>query len=307
MSKLHTTAVLLFATLATVRAQAPQPVPPPAPPVPPAPLAPPTTLQAAWQLALTTMREQKAPGLVFVLPAADAVADPAAVRRALDRIPGKGRGTWPTATATARDLLLLQLQVLRGALAIGDESPAAAHPDDRAPALALAFGLAVPVVATAAQSGARAGETVVLLGATGQRLAGFTVDLGDAAAVHAALLPHLLTNAVLAPRQANTPAAVRAAIEAQRQFRAKPPVAAAESQRYVATYELLRRELFAAAPAMVAVEPEQRLTADGALRELLQFTVPLGTMVASQWDPCPPCGMMAVSAPFRSALKLLAE
>ena len=45
----------------------------------------------------------------------------------------------------------------------------------------------------------------------------------------------------------------------------------------------------------------------GAMSSWTVIAHSLGTAVAQTWDPCPPCGMMAMPMPFRSALKLLAQ
>jgi hypothetical protein len=297
--------LLIFAAMATVARAQEAPAAggarSAAPAVPQLPRASgPTTLKDAWTTALATMRAQKAPGLVFVLPPADAKADPAAVKAAKERFHSKLMGGTPVDAKNARELLLLHVQLLR------QESVAAA------------FGLAVPVVATATTAGAKPGETLVLLNEDGTRTAGFAVDLADPAAVASALQPYLFAPERLAPRRANVPPAVTVAVRDLDDVRKRlPQEQDAERQQALLQRQQelivqLQSQLFAAAPALHET-PANRVPAPrGAaeadlLGELLQWTTPLGTEVGATWDPCPPCGMMALPMPFRSALKLLAQ
>jgi len=258
----------------------------------------PTTLAHAWTTALSTMRAHKAPGLVFVLPPADAMADPAAVKAAKERFHAKMMGGAPVEAKTARELMLLHVQLLR------QES------------IAAAFGLAVPVVASAATAGAQPGETMVLLSEDGKRLAGFAVDLADAEAVTKALQPYLLAPDRLQPRLANVPPAVAGLVRELGDVRKRLPEeqdqerAQALQARQQELVAQLQAQLFAAAPALhgaPAGGPARGAADTDLLGELLQWTTPLGTEVGATWDPCPPCGMMAMPMPFRSALKLLAQ
>ncbi|MGE3174184.1 MAG: hypothetical protein AB7O97_16265 [Planctomycetota bacterium] len=266
---------------------------------------PPTTLHEAWTAALSTMRAHKAPGLVFVLPPADAAADPAAVQAALARLARHAMGGLPKLDLrTARDLMLLQVQALR----ISQARPTEDDPRPIESGLPLAFGLAVPVVATAAtaaEAGARPGETVLLLRADGERLAGFAVDLGEPKAVAAALAEHLWAPDALAVRQAAVPPELRDASRELRELRDGATEDAGRA-RYAARHEELQRRMYAVAPAMVHNQHGQP-TSDPVLDGWLLGTTPLGTATGEQWDTCPACGMMAPGLALRSTLKLLAE
>jgi hypothetical protein len=266
----------------------------------------PTTLWAAWTRALAVMKEQQVPGLVFVLPPADQRADPKVAAAALADFRQKGLAGAPVAVGSARELLLVHIQLLR-------QVPVFDPGEDGEPGVGLgaAFGLAVPVVAEAAVCGAKPGETMVLLGEDGKRRSGFAVDLADIAAVEAALRPALFPADTLAARAANVPPAVAAAVDLALAPMRDERDPTEQQARFDAVMRL-RRELYAAAPALVT---NDRATAALAERHderpslpwLLQFTTPLGTAVGVEWDPCPPCGMMAAPLPMRSALKLLAE
>ncbi len=289
--------------------------------------APPASLSAAWQLALSTMCTHKAPGLVFVLPPAEAVADPQLAAAALTAFHGSGIGKVPVDIRTERDRLLVLVQLLRQPRPLIPGPEAVDVGAIPTLPLALAFGLAVPVVATAEQCVAAPGETLLVLGEDGRRLAGFRIDLGDADAVAMALQPLLFAAARLQARQANVPPDLAATVadflelnrQQQQAQRNGVPFDGPAAQRHAQLYQDVRQRLFAAAPALVAAArtaPEADASAEptgfaadgrAVLGELLQWTTPLGTAVAQTWDPCPACGMAAMPMPFRSALLLLAE
>lgn len=270
----------------------------------------PTTspLAAAFEEALTRMRANQAPGLVFVLPPKDARADPKVAARVQAGFEGgKLRGGVPVALDTARDVMLMQIQALRGTL----------HSARDHARLTALFALTVVVVAEPAACAAQPGETIVLLAVDGTRAHGFAVDLGDRAAVLAALEPLVLTFDAVEPRRANVPPAVAAKAARRRDLRREFALRkqAGEHptdlwQDLVVLEQELAAQLTAAAPALIefAGEGDERhIVTDVPLAEITAALPPLGTEIGVQWDPCPPCGMMALPLPMRSALKLLAQ
>jgi hypothetical protein len=154
----------------------------------------PSPLDRAWREALARIRADKAPGLVFVLPPADRPADRKSANR-LRAVAGKLGGEVPVRLDTARDVLRMQIQALRATFR---------SDRDHARSTAL-FALAVTVVAEPATCRAEPGETIVLLGPDGERVQGFAVDVGDRAAVLAALEPLLLAREAVEARRGNLP------------------------------------------------------------------------------------------------------
>jgi hypothetical protein len=270
------------------------------------PQAPPATLREAWLQALSMLRMHKVPGLVFVLPPEGKPADAKAAAAAVAELPGKGLGHRPVTPTTARELLLLQIQALRADRTLVMRAPAIGRPDRNAMPvdLAAAFALALPIVAEAEVCGSKPGETLLLFGPDGARTHGFAVDLGDARAVADAVLPHLASAKALLVRQANVPPALQRAADTFDAARASADQS--DMERRNAAYLELSRNVHAAAPALLDVQDGEVLVRHE-LRAMVEQTVPVGTVLAEQWDPCPPCGMMAVPLPMRSALKLLAR
>jgi len=283
--------VLLFAAMAAA-----QPMIAPQQPAPQAP----TTLTEAWQFALSMLRAHKVPVLVFVLPPADAKADPAVAAATVARLQPrfqahKMMGNAPKLRAgTARELFLLQLQGLRGS------------PDEQLRRLLL---LDLAVVAEAATCGARPGETVVLLAADGTRAAGFALDLADEAAVVRSLAPRLLDETQLAARRANlAPSLQRDLAEFERLERAAQR-SDADTQRLMALRERLALHLPVIAPVLLA--ESQPLPSPGrgisGIDWLAGAELPLGTAIDQMVDPCTGCGMGFVPPRLVSTLKLLAQ
>ena len=264
----------------------------------------PENITTAFERARERMVKDKAPGLVFVLPAVDAPFDEkAAARLAQELTASNMRTPHPVELKTARDVLLARVQRLRAS---------------RTPAAIALRLLTVPIVAEPSTCGARPGETIVLLSADGRRVAGFEVDLGDEAAVLDALTPDVLAKKAVEPRRASVEpelatfaARHRTLLElAIAQKGAGEGLTGEQGLELHATRRQLGARLTAAAPALVEFRSERAafLTDDG-MRSLLLLddSLPFGTAIAEQWDPCPPCGMMAVPLAQRSTLKLLAK
>ncbi len=262
----------------------------------------PTTLADAFQRALAQMRADKAPGLVFVLPPTGAPADPevlADIEKELARAAFGGKP--PVTLETRRDVLLWRLQQLRAA---------------RSGEVAALLVLTVPIVAEPSACGAKPGETLVLLSAEGERVAGFDVDLADHAAVVDAITPHVLAREAVEPRRANVPPAIARLVARSeellrlaRQRQQEGGLDQEQQQELHTIQQELARRMTAAAPALVESTGERVSFGPNTnwyLLNLYQDT-PLGTEVGEQWDPCPPCGMMAGPLAMRSTLKLLAK
>src|SRR5262249_44616482 len=140
--------------------------------------------------------------------------------------------------ATARELLLLRIQRLR--------DPHAVAVDGATVDVSLLFGLAVPVVAEPETCGSKAGETLVLLGADGNRANGFAAELGDPAAVAKALVPELLGETALARRRANVPPELQRLADEYRELTLRPPADQAGVERMSKLHEQLSARLYAA-------------------------------------------------------------
>lgn len=264
----------------------------------------PGPLAMAFEQARLRMAQDKAPGLVFVLPAIDAPFDKKVAERLAQELGASSMRTpHRIELKTARDLLLARVQRLRAS---------------RTPAAIALRLLTVPIVAEPATCGARPKETIVLLSADGRRVAGFDVDLGDEAAVLEALTPDVLAKKAVEPRSANVEPALLASATRHRkllelaiaQNAAGEGLTGEQGQELHATRGQLAARLTAAAPALVEFRNERaEFVADEGRHSflLLDDSVPFGTSLAEQWDPCPPCGMMAVPLAQRSTLKLLAQ
>jgi hypothetical protein len=270
-------------------------------------LSAPKSLEEAWRAGLQRMRAQKAPGLVFVLPAADQPLDSDLQARFAKWPRGRLGGPAPSLPKTAREQFLWTLNMWRDPDAVRAIDPGKGATVD----LLVLFALAVPIVAEAEVCGAKPGETLVLLKADGTRDDGFAVHLADSRAVADALASGLLSEAALAARRAAMPPAVRQAAADWERMQLEPP---AEHGVFLAARQKVQASLHAAAPALVtfgvveAGDPAKATKlarASAALRAVFDDTVPLGTEVGETWDPCPPCGMAAVPLPSRSLLRLL--
>jgi hypothetical protein len=255
----------------------------------------PKTLAEAWRAGLQRMRDQHAPGLVFVLPPADRPAD-AKVQERLGEWPRIKGGEPPTSPKTAREQLLWLLQRWRANDLAAKGEPARALPD-----LSVVFGLAVPIVAEAATCDARDGETLLLLAPDGARKEGFAIDLADANAVADALTPDLLSERAVAARRAAVPAAAQQLADKVQQLPVWPRQPVPTQQETLRAASARVHEL---AAALVQVA-DARVVATPGLHMVMDDMAPLGTELGATWDPCPPCGMAAVALPFHSLLKLL--
>lgn len=269
------------------------------------PVRPADALAAAFHDALALAATRKAPILAFVLPPADAPADAArvAATRAAEVQVGMlvtkgGAGAPPI--ATARELMLRQLQLLRGAPASRGRAPS---PTATVPQMLFALG--VPVVATPKTCGAKPGETVVLLAPNGERVRGFALDLLAVEQFAAALGEELLTASALAARQANVPPALLADLARLRALREQAAQDAEAGRAWQALRARLEGQLVALAPALLH-GADGELTADPELAEWQASHAPLGTEATMELgDPCPGCGMAYTPPGLMTVLKLI--
>ena len=267
----------------------------------------PHTLAEAWQAALAEAKAHKAPILAFVLPPADAPADATRAKELRDAEVKCGmlfaRRGEEHPIATARDLLLRQVQWLRSAGArasIRQQQPPAGSP----PQALLA--MTVPVFAIPDACGAQPGETLVLLGADGKRAAGWALDVGDREAFAREVGKALLEPATLAARQASVPPALARDLQRRREIVAAAPEAASEAltAEMQAIDARLKKNLVSVAPLFVTGTAERREFASEAGFESIR--PPLGcTAEVLQGDPCPACGMGFVPPELNTLLKLV--
>ncbi len=260
------------------------------------------TMGQAFERALERMAKAKAPGLVFVLPAEDAKFDAkAAATLAQQLATSRMGGGVRVEIKTARALMLARVQRLRAS---------------QTPATVALRMLTVPIVAEAARCGARRGETVVLLGADGKRIGGFAIDLGDEKAMLDALTPDVLAEQTVAPRREVVEPAVATLVARYRRLRAALVAGKRDGETLPQdqAYELMKDtdrlggKLTEAAPVLVEFRAGRaEFTNDDPRFALSDESLPFGTAIDKSWDPCPPCGMMAVPLAQRSTLKLLAQ
>lgn len=279
------------------------------PPIAPTQSAP-QTLAEAWRAALAQGKQQKAPILAFVLPPADAPADAdrAKALRELEQKNGMlfGKRGEDHPIPSARQLLLRQVQWLRSAGARAAVRAPAAAPS----VVQTLLAMTITVFATPEACGAKAGETIVLLDARGQRIAGLHVDAGDREAFARELGKLLLADEALAARQATVPPALAADLRQRRSLAAatgpgpSPEVAAANARELQQIDERLQANLAGVAPLFVGGTAEQREFATESSFESLR--PPLGcTAEILAGDPCPACGMGFVPPELNTVLKLL--
>lgn len=258
-------------------------------------------LAAAWQQALTQAKSHKAPMLAFVLPPAAAPAPNDRSKATWDREREVGicrafREQAPP-ELTARELMLHQLQLLRVPKFAGGRGIGRV---DATPRTAI-FALTIPVVATAETCGAKPGETVVLLGADGKRVAGFTLDLLDAAKFEQEVGAIVLAPKTLAARTATVPPAVARDVEAL-------PKPRQDDLGYIEDQALRARlaaSFVAAAPALITWR-EGELAIHPSLWTLEDERSPLGTeRPIAMADECLGCGMGFTPPALKGVLKLL--
>jgi hypothetical protein len=266
-------------------------------------------MSAAWQQALAAARQHKTPLLVFVLPDEGPVeAGLAAAQRqaelAIGMLDGRRVNTdeppEPPPIATRRELLLRQVQLLRAMVAAGAGDFA---PHTKATDLQRLFALTHQAMAPAAVCSAKAGETAVLLRTDGQRLAGYTIGLGDAEAFLRAVRGDVLTDKLLAPRIANVDPELRRAVRRLRDLWERGE---RETPEFVSLHTRVLDNAPAAAPALFG-EADAELPRI-LMQQALKSTPPFGTREQSLPEfsnECSLCGMGYVPPQLSSVLKLL--
>lgn len=255
-----------------------------------------------WQQALAAGKQHHAPILAFVLPAADAAADEARVKalveleRSVQMLASKAGG--PPVVRTERDLFLRQLQLLRrtdrrGFREMGEPTPAQAI-----------FALAVPVVCTAADCGARPGENVVLCAPDGKRTHGFTLDLLDRDVFVQRVGDVVLAPAAVRARAATVAPGVTRDLARRAELVAKAADAKAAAE-IVQIGQRLLQNLPGVAPALVSFAADEPQLAPE-LTWLEQQRAPLGTAAHTEHaDPCPACGMGYMPPELNTVLRLI--
>lgn len=260
-------------------------------------------LDRAWRQALADAKRQHAPVLAFVLPPADVpvAAARAAAIRAAERERGLLSIRIPRANEieTTREAVLRLVQLLRAGRSPEDRS----RGHEFAPMLPtpseLVFALSIPVVVRAGSVGAKDGETVVLLGADGERRKGFAVDLLDHGAFLSTVGALLLDDDELAAAKIAASETAERIARLRRIDAGEQPVAWTEARR-----ELLAR--LRDVTALSIRREDDGYTADSIVWELEYQRPPLGTeSIEFQGDPCPPCGMAFVPPGMNTVLKLI--
>jgi len=277
-----------------------------------APAAPPKdALAKAWQRAVELSRKHKAPILAFVLPPEGARADEqvvAATRAAekkLGMLIGR-RGSTAPEMQTQRDVLLRQVQLLRGS---HRSAPGAPAPSDEQ----VVFALTVPVFARADACGAKPGENVVLLAPPGDKVAGLALDLLDREAFVREVGGRVLAPSALEPRRANVPLSLGERLKELGELQESLFTSPGDEQwrvRWERAEELkkeLAAELVALGPLLVrrAGEGDEVVPAPE-LSDLEAARAPLGTIAeVAAVDPCPACGMGYTPPGLLTTLKLI--
>jgi hypothetical protein len=252
-------------------------------------------LTVAWQRALEQAKSLKAPILAFVLPPADAKAPADRVKATWLRERDVGMphalGTNEPPALSARELLLQHIQLLR--------LPEFRHGTFRVqatPSLAI-LALSIPVVVVAERCGAKAGETVVLLGTDGKRIEGFALDLLDENEFAQQLGAKLLDPKALAARAANVPEALVRDVAA---LPKRDEIFLEDN----ALEDRLTQSLAAAAPLLVKVGADG-LEMHPDLWLLDERRHPPGTEGPLFPDMCAGCGMGFTPQAFHNVLKLI--
>ena len=269
------------------------------------PLAPrpSSSLDAAWQEALTLARTHKAPLLAFVLPpsgeAADAARSKATRAREMETGMLNRKGSDVPAMVTARDVLLRQVQLLRAGRRAG------AREQLQATEAQAVFAITVPVLAAASVCGGKSGETAVLFGPDGKRMKGFALDLLDDAAFVREIGGEVMSLQALTVRTANPAPDLTRLLERRRSLLATSPMGEEVAREHEQVLRRLVTALPGVAPVMVRRE-DDKLVIDPDLGVLEQARAPLGTTAeVLAGDPCPPCGMAFVPPQLATVLKLL--
>ena len=267
-------------------------------------LRPQTPMAAAWYDARAAANQFKAPILAFVLPEVGAKADAkrsVATREAEKKVwmlmTKGGAGAPPI--RTARDLLLRQVQLLRGSQK-GTLGQLPKATDEQ-----MVFALTVPVFVTAKACGANANDNVVLLSPQGKRLQGWQLDLLDGPAFVKVVGEHVFAEANLAPRQANLHGPSRQLLlDLRKQVAAKGP-AGLSMFHAQQMHEKLADNLVAIGPALVRREG-QKLLAEPELSGIETARAPFGSKGRLELgDPCPGCGMGYTPPGLMTVLRLV--
>ncbi len=256
-----------------------------------------------WQQALALGKQHHAPILAFVLPAVEAVADPARVKalveleRSAHMLVSKAGGA--PVVRTERDLLLRHLQLLRRT-----DRRAFREMGEPTPSQAI-FAMVVPVVCTPADCGARPGENVVLCGADGKRTHAFTLDLLDRDAFVQRVGDVVLAPAAVDARRAAVAPGITQDLERRAQLVAANSAEAKAAAEIERLGQRLQQNLPGVAPALVSFAAD-KLQLAPELTWLEQQRAPLGTTAHIQYaDPCPGCGMGYVPPELNTVLRLI--
>lgn len=270
----------------------------------PATSRPKAPLAAAWYDAGKAASQHKAPILAFVLPAVgNAAAEGArAATRAAEAsalmLVTMGGAAAPK-MKTARDVMLRQVQLLRGA-----QNPTLAELP-KATDAQLVFALTVVAVAEPSSCHAKPGENVVLLSPQGKRIAGWQLDLLDASGFVKAIGKHVFSEQSLAPRQANlAPKPKQLLDDVRKRIAAKGKNGIAP---YFAQleYQKLGPHLVALGPALVRRQ-NGKVVAEPELWGAEGGRAPYGTTAKVELgDPCPGCGMGYTPPGLMTVLKLV--
>lgn len=265
---------------------------------------PQTPMAAAWYDARAAANKFKAPILAFVLPDAGRKADAKraeATRKAEVKawmlVTMGGGGAPPI--RTARDLLLRQVQLLRGSQkgTLGNLPKAT---DEQ-----LLFALTVPVFVSGKACGAQAGENVVLLSPHGKRIKGWKLDLLDSDSFVEAVGKHVFAPAELDPRKANVHGpSLRQLEDVRKKVRAKGEGGLSPFHKQQMLDKLAPR-LVALGPALVHRHGD-KVVADEELTAIETARAPYGSKGHIQiGDPCPGCGMGYTPPGLLTVLKLV--
>ncbi|HEX5051704.1 MAG TPA: hypothetical protein VFZ65_08035 [Planctomycetota bacterium] len=258
-----------------------------------------------WQQALAAARAHKAPIFAFVLPPADERAGETPCKATLAAEQQMGllwrmRQDVPP-IATARDLLLRQVQMLRVGTGPRSRVPAPMPPTESQAILALCE----PVFASASECGARPGETVVLCGSGGERVRGFALDLLDRGAFVRDVGGAVLGTEALLPRASNVAPGLRKDLARLRELRAD----ARPGEAAIAEAQQIERRLGAALPALAPAlvhRGDEGLAIDPELAAFESARAPFGSEAhVLAGDPCPACGMAYVPPELQAVLKLI--
>lgn len=261
-------------------------------------------MAAAWYDARAAASQFKAPILAFVLPEVSANADAkrSVATRAAEKkawmLMTKGGASAPP-IRTARDLLLRQVQMLRGSQkgTVG-ELPKAIDAQ-------MVFALTVPVFVTAKACGANANENVVMISPHGKRIKGWQLDLLDGDAFVKAVGEHVFADANLGPRQANVHGPSKQLLVDLRARMAAKGRGGLSPYHAQQMHNMLAKNLVALGPALVRRQGG-KLVAEEELCGIETSRAPFGSKAHLELgDPCPGCGMGYTPPGLMTVLRLL--